>query len=221
MTMIRLVLIKFSNIVILSYIAFIHADDPRRAEDEKSPSHAQRVPHDIELTPLDLLPPNSDLDHRDLGALREHQHLHIKDPPFTVHKRHDIRQGRAREQFEPALRVSDRRSGRRRHGPEEPMKRTHQKLPEQGPLDRVFAVDQVRAAPDPHSPVLRVLRAHASVDQSADVRDPRRAVCVCECDVCSPRVPHAVGHGAAFAAVFFERDHADAAEGDVDWLLPL
>lgn len=125
----------------------IDAQRPSRPQDGQSPGHADAITHDIQFTSQDLPPSHRHLGHGDAGKLRQHEHLDIEDPALGMHVWYDVRQRRAREQLEPALRVLDRRSPGRRHQPQDQVERVHQEIAQLGPLStNVSSVFNSRAS---------------------------------------------------------------------------
>ena len=76
-------------------------------------------------------------------------------------------------------------------------------------LDDGFAANEVSAAPDGDASAGAVHHLLTSLDQLADVREPRRAVCVREQRVLAPDVAQAVGDTAALATILLESDDTD------------
>ena len=150
-----------------------------------------------------------------MRAFSQHEHFDVEDPAFGVHVGDDVGEGWAGEEFEAALGIFDACGGGRGHDAEEEVERVHEEVSEARSLDDGGAADQVRARPDGHAAAVLVFDALAALDESSEVREAAGAVGVGEDNVAPTDVPHAVGHGAAFASVLLQADDADAAVGDM------
>lgn len=91
----------------------------------------------------------------------------------------------------------------------------HQEVAQGGPLDDGFATDKMRTATDCDASAVFVFDSFASCDEFAEVREAACTVGVGEDDVLASDVSHAVSDRAAFAAILFERDDADAPVWDM------
>lgn len=78
-----------------------------RSQDQQVPEHLQRVRHDVELAPRDLMPLDRDLRDGHVQALGEQEELDVEDPRREVLGREDLHGGAPREELEAALGIAD------------------------------------------------------------------------------------------------------------------
>lgn len=123
----------------LHLLPLIHTQPPSSPQKSQSKRHSQTVPNDIQLAPLDLLPTDGYLDHGNVSALGQHEHLDVEDPAFGVHVRHNVGKRRSGEELETALGVFDLCCFGRGKEAEEQVEGVHESVAEEGAL-RVLLV---------------------------------------------------------------------------------
>lgn len=111
-------------------ILLINTRYPARSQQRKSPRHTNAVPDNVELATHDLFPPNRNLNHGNVSALRQHEHLDVEDPAFRVHVRDDVGERRSRKELEATLRILYPGRVRRRHDAQEDVERMHEEVAE-------------------------------------------------------------------------------------------
>lgn len=112
-------------------ISPVNAKRPCSPQHGQTPSHAQAIPQNIQLTPLDLFPSNGDFDHGDAGRFGQHQHFDVEDPALGMHVGDDVRERRTREELEAALGIADSGRGGRSEKAEEEMEGVHEEVAEE------------------------------------------------------------------------------------------
>ena len=179
--------------------ASIYPKSPANAQCSQSRCHAQAIPHDVQFAPLYLLPPNRHLHHRNRRHLRQHQHFHVKYPPFAVHVRDDVRQRCSAKELEAALRIFDLGGFWRGEHSEQHMEGMHQEVPQFAPSHHRLAVHQVCTAAHRDGTTLAVFGLLACRNQSRKVIDTTCTICVRENHVLSSRMPHSMGDSTALS----------------------
>jgi hypothetical protein len=115
-------------------LVLLRAPPPKQliyAEDQQVSQHLQRIAHDTELAPCDLMPRDGHLDDGDARRLGEQQELDVEYPCREVLAREERAGGSAREQLEPALgiaQVADARDAQ--HG----VQAVHEEVAQDGTL---------------------------------------------------------------------------------------
>ena len=118
-------------------VSLPYTNKPAHSQQRQTPSHSDAIPDNIQLAAHDLLPPYSNLNHSDISALGQHEHLDIEDPAFRVHVRYDVRQRRPGEELEATLRVFNARGRGWCHDAEQEVEGVHEEVAKLGALRSV------------------------------------------------------------------------------------